>query len=291
MLQNRATLKQIRFHLLSELRQIYSENESDSMARLILEHLGYPLNLALRDPGHVPVPSVKGQIRRIVAGIRKGLPIQYILGYTYFCELKIQVDGRVLIPRPETEEMVEHILGMSQNPFHKIIDLGTGSGCIAIALKHHFKDAEVWGVDKSSEALSLAEENGRNNKTQVRWSNMDLLHPQLTEQLPVFDLVVSNPPYVLKKERHLMARHVKDFEPSSALFVEDDEPLVFYRAIAAFCRTNLSESGEIWVEIHERSGKQTARLFENEGFIRTRILKDIHDKERFIHARRSLHGL
>lgn len=285
MLLKHATLKQIRFHLLSELRQIYAENESDSIVRLIMEHLGYPLNLALRDPGHIPAPPLNDQINRIIADIRQGLPIQYILGQTHFCELCLKVDERVLIPRPETEEMVEHITSKITYPVRRIIDLGTGSGCIALALKYYFPDAEVWGVDKSKEALILAEENGRRNGLRIIWKEMDLLN-QGREKLPDFDLVVSNPPYVLKSESKRMARHVKDFEPSSALFVEDEDPLVFYRSITDFCTKNLTQEGQIWVEINERFGLQTATLFKDKGFGKTRVLKDIHNKERYINASR-----
>jgi release factor glutamine methyltransferase len=284
MLQNHATLKQIRFHLLSELRQIYTENESDSIMRLIMEHIGYPLDFSLREPGQKPALPVYEKINGIIADIRQGLPIQYILGRTQFCDLDIKVDERALIPRPETEEMMEHIKSTVKVPIRRIIDLGTGSGCLALALKSYFSEAEVWGVDKSSAALSLAMENGRNNELEVKWKEMDLLRLQPGEQFPLFDLVVCNPPYVMNRERDLMASHVKDFEPSSALFVADDDPLIFYRAIVSFFNTSLAEKGEIWVEINEQYGEQTARLFEGGGFPRTRILKDIHDKERFINA-------
>jgi len=286
MLQNRATLKQIRFYLLSELRQIYMENESDSIVRLVMEHLGYPLSLSLREPEHIPNPPVTVQINAIVADIRSGLPIQYVLGQTDFCDLKIKVDKRVLIPRPETEEMVEHIKAGSRDAVHRIIDLGTGSGCIALALKKHFKEAEVWGADLSKEALEVAGENGRENSLQVSWIKYDLLNPHTLEESPRFDLVVSNPPYVRDSEREMMTSNVLDFEPESALFVEDKDPLIFYRAIASFCKSFLTDRGEIWVEINEQLGKECARIFEIEGFSKVRILKDIHEKDRYINAGR-----
>lgn len=287
MFQNRATLKQIRIQLLKELRQIYAENESDSICRLILEHAGYPLSMSLRDPGHIPGPDVIAQIKGFVAEIRSGLPIQYILGQTCFCDLTIKVNKTVLIPRPETEEMVEHIKTMCQDPVHRIIDLGTGSGCIALALKQYFPDAEVWGVDISREALLLAGENGRNNRLGVIWGYLDLLNMHPKDQWEKFNLVVSNPPYVLNRERIFMAPHVLDHEPESALFVDDDDdPLVFYKAIATFSSLHLAEKGELWVEINETLGKESARIFIQEGFSQVRILRDIHEKERFIHARR-----
>ncbi len=286
MLQNRATLKQVRLHLSNELRQIYTENESDSIARLVMEHVGYPLSMTLRDPDLIADPAVISQIKTIVAEIRTGLPIQYILGQTWFCDLPIKVDKNVLIPRPETEEMVEHIKAMIIEPLQRIIDLGTGSGCIALALKQNFPDAEIWGVDKSREALLVAGENGRINKLHVNWGYMDLLNQHPLDQWEAFDLVVSNPPYVMNSERIAMAAHILDYEPESALFVEDDNPLVFYAAIASFCKLHLAHRGEIWMEINETLGKETAGVFTKEGFSRVRILKDIHEKERYIHVRR-----
>ena len=286
MFQNRATLKQIRSLLPKELGQIYTENESESIARLILEHVGYPLLLTLRDPDHMPAPPVLAQINEIVAEIHTGKPIQYVLGYTYFCDLKIKVNKNVLIPRPETEALVEQIKAGVPRPVQKIIDLGTGSGCIALALKQHFQESELWAVDYSKGALSVAKENGEFNKLQINWREMDLLSDTPFERSLRFNLVVSNPPYVRNKERELMDRNVTDFEPGLALFVEDHDPLIFYRAIASFCNRHLAENGEIWVEINEQLGKETAHLFENSGFTRVSILRDIHEKERYVQVRR-----
>jgi release factor glutamine methyltransferase len=251
-----------------------------------MEHLGYPLSVSLREPDLVPDPPLTAQINAFVADIRSGLPIQYVLGQTNFCDLNIKVDKRVLIPRPETEEMVEHIIARTKEPIQKIIDLGTGSGCIALALKKYFPDTEVWGADKSQEALAVAGENGRGNSLQVSWIKMDLLNPHTLEESLRFDLVVSNPPYVMNSEREMMASNVLDFEPESALFVEDKDPLIFYRAIAAFCKIYLADKGEIWVEINEQFGKECAKLFKKEGFSKVRVIKDIHEKDRYINADR-----
>ena len=286
MLQNHATLKQIRFHLLAELRQIYAENESESIARLILEHVGYPFSLVLHDPDQVAPSLLHAQINEIVAEIHTKKPIQYILGYTFFCDLRIKVNKNVLIPRPETEELVEKIKARITRPVQKIIDLGTGSGCIALALKQYFPESEVWAVDFSKGALKVAAENDRINKLQVNWRDMDLLSDSSLEQSLRFNLVVSNPPYVMESEQKLMDRNVTGFEPGSALFVKDHDPLIFYRAIASFCSRHLAENGELWVEINEQLGKETALLFTSFGFTKVSILKDIHEKERFIHARR-----
>ena len=284
MLQNRATLKQIRFYLLSELRQIYTENESDSITRIILDHIGYPLKETLLRSDLVPAPSVIKQINDILTDLRTGKPIQYVLGYTFFCDLKIEVDNNVLIPRPETEEMVDHIVRSGIQPVRRIIDLGTGSGCIAMALKARFPDADVRGVDLKAEALSLAARNSLLNDLQVNWQKMDLLDLDRLDPDEQFDLVVSNPPYVRLCEKKSMAFNVTGFEPDAALFVEDEDPLIFYRAIASFCKTHLTGTGEAWVEINEMLGKETAGIFKKEGFSRVQILRDIHEKDRYVHA-------
>lgn len=286
MLQNRATLHQIRFYVLEKLRQIYADKESDSMVRLIMDHVGYPLSAILRDPDHEPAPEILAQINEIIAEIRAGKPIQYVLGETRFFDLRIRVDARVLIPRPETEEMVEQIREQILKPVHRIIDLGTGSGCIALALKKQFPEAEVWGIDHSEDALELARENARLNMLQVNWTRLDLLDLPPAEPWEPFDLVVSNPPYVLLSEMQNMARHITDHEPGSALYVEDHDPLLFYRAIAAFVNRYISQEGDVWVEINERFGRETASLFKIQGFRTVHIRKDIHDKERYIHARK-----
>jgi release factor glutamine methyltransferase len=251
-----------------------------------MEHVGFPLQISLQNPEQVCDPPLTEKINEILTDVLDGQPIQYVLGETHFGDLTIKVDERVLIPRPETEEMVEHIKTMAFPRVRRIIDLGTGSGCIALALKDHFPDANVWGVDKSRGALSLAAENGRINKLQVHWEYLDLLNMPSLEHWEPFNLVVSNPPYVLNRERDLMSPRVKDIEPASALFVADDDPLEYYRAIAGFCSKHMASQGEIWVEINERYGNETASLLEKEGFNGIRILKDIHNKERYINARR-----
>ena len=285
MLQNRANMKQIRNYLLGELRKNFSENESSSLIRLILEHAGYPSSVYLQDPNLVPGAETARQITEIVSEIHTGRPIQYILGYTYFYDLKIRVDERALIPRPETEEMVFHIPpGFTGKD--RLIDLGTGSGCLALALKKKFPESQVSGVEKSPEALELARENGRLNKLEVDWSFGDLLDPGFSNTDGAYSLVVSNPPYVLISEKKLMKKNVLDHEPDSALFVTDNDPLVYYRSIAAFCKNKLRPGGLFWAEINERFGKETALVFNKAGFKDVAILRDIHGKERFINGRK-----
>jgi len=286
MFQNHATLSQIRFYLLKELLKTYSENESSSIARLILEHVGYPSSVYLHDPNRIPETATRAQITEIVSEIHTGRPIQYILGYTYFCEMKIRVDESVLIPRPETEEMVFNISTDFRLTGKRIIDLGTGSGCIALALKKQFPEADVSGVDLSKEALEVSNKNGVLNNLTVNWFHGDILDSEMLKTEADYDLVVSNPPYVLKSERELMTKNVLEFEPRSALFVNDSDPLIYFRSIAAFCMNKLKSGGLFWVEINERFGKETARLFNKAGFEHVAIIKDIHGKERFVNGRK-----
>lgn len=290
MLQNRATLNQLRFHLLAELRKRYSENESGSITSLILEHIGFPLAVCLRDPDKITPSQVITQINHIIEEIHVGRPIQHILGNTQFCELTIAVNGDVLIPRPETEALVYTILSSQDQAYSQIIDLGTGSGCIALALKQQFPEAEVSGLDLSQKALWVAQQNAERNQLDVDWMQGDLRDiPALKEHLDQkhgFDLVVSNPPYVRESEKRFMDDQVLDYEPHQALFVDDRDPLFYYRSILAFCNSYLLEGGHLWVEINESFGKETASLFQKGGLDRVEIKKDIHEKERFIHARK-----
>ena len=282
MLQNHATLQQIRFSILQELRKIYPEGESSSILRLILDHAGYPSSVYLRDPDRVPGAGTVAQINEFVSEIHKGKPIQYILGYTHFCDIKISVNENVLIPRPETEEMVHHIIAQSSHPPDCILDIGTGSGCIALALKHQFSQATVHGFELSQAALMVASENGLVTGLEVNWFEGDILNKSTWNTDSGYDLIVSNPPYVLNSERTMMKINVLEFEPDEALFVEDSNPMLFYSAIAAFSMEHLNDNGKVRVEINEGLGAETAYVFERAGFNHVTILNDIHDKERFL---------
>jgi release factor glutamine methyltransferase len=284
MLQNHATLKQVRFYLLNDLRQRYPENESGSITSLILEHVGFPLSVCLLEPDKITSSEVIAQINLIVAEIHAGRPIQYILGQTEFCDLRVAVNEDVLIPRPETEALIHLIVSGKNQKFERIIDLGTGSGCIALALKHHFPDALVTGLDVSKNAISVAERNGRLNGLEVNWVEGNLLNTLDRNGKVRFDLVVSNPPYVLESEKELMEDHVLEHEPGTALFVKDDDPLIYYQAILKFCEEHLANGGQIWVEINERFGNETAALFADAGYQQVAVLNDIHEKNRYIHA-------
>ena len=208
-------------------------------------------------------------------------PIQYIVGYTDFCGLRLHVEPGVLIPRPETEEIVNHIK-QTTHPA-TILDLCTGSGCIALALAAHFGDAEVVGVDISPQALAIAEANATANRLQVTFVQCDILHQEPTLPHSTFDLIVSNPPYVCDSERASMSPNVLDHEPSLALFVPDDDPLRFYRAIGQYASRLLSHDGVLVLEINERLGNETCLLLQQLGFATT-LHRDFRNKYRSITA-------
>ena len=208
-------------------------------------------------------------------------PIQYIVGYTDFCGLRLHVEPGVLIPRPETEEIVNHIK-QTTHPA-TILDLCTGSGCIALALAAHFGDAEVVGVDISPQALAIAEANATANRLQVTFVQCDILHQEPTLPHSTFDLIVSNPPYVCDSERASMSPNVLDHEPSLALFVPDDDPLRFYHAIGQYASRHLSHDGVLVLEINERLGNETCLLLQQLGFATT-LHRDFRNKYRSITA-------
>lgn len=217
-------------------------------------------------------------------------PIQYILGETEFYGRRFLVNDSVLIPRPETEELVKYIVDKQKNQFPEsshqlsILDIGTGSGCIAVSLAKELPNFEVSAYDISEKALKTAQKNAELNKADVTFEKVDILNPPFTIHHSPFTIIVSNPPYVTTQEINRMQKNVLDFEPHLALFVEDSEPLIFYEAIANFAFNNLTDNGLVAVEINETLGEETADVFRRKGFSEIEISKDIHQKDRFVSA-------
>ena len=208
-------------------------------------------------------------------------PLEYILGEAEFYEMTFKVNEAVLIPRPETEELVDLVWKTAQlKPGDALLDIGTGSGIIAIVLQKLLQ-AKVRAIDISEKALNLAAENARANGAEVEFLKMDFLDNQSTEFLGTFEVIVSNPPYVLPSEKEFMKANVLNYEPEEALFVPEDDPLLFYRAIRDFAIKHLAPKGKIYLEINENLGKQTAALFK-ENFKHTSLIKDLNGKDRFI---------
>ena len=214
-----------------------------------------------------------------------GEPVQYVTGMARFYDLSFKVSPAVLIPRPETEELVQKICtGLSVEKPIRIWDIGTGSGCIAIALAKHFENAEIIAFDVSEEALQIAKENAENNGVKVSFVHDDVLNPQSDYFNQPVDLVVSNPPYVCDSERVAMESNVLDWEPEKALFVPDDDPLRFYRQILLLAQPQLNPGGQIWFEINERMGEEILSLCHEMGYDEAEIMEDFSERHRFCRA-------
>lgn len=212
-------------------------------------------------------------------------PIQYILGYDKFFGLKIMTKPGVLIPRPETEELIYALAEKySAQSELNILDAGAGSGCIALALAKQFPKALIYACDISDEALQIAKENAERLNLPVRFFKADLLNPGEAFPPSKYDIIVSNPPYVRESEKALMQKNVLDFEPERALFVSDDNPLVFYKALGDIAQKYIKTEGLLAVEINEFLGKETKAVLLSRGAQKVEILKDIHEKQRFILA-------
>lgn len=222
------------------------------------------------------------RLEDILCRLKQGEPLQYIEGRAPFCGMDFVVEPGVLIPRPETVELVEWITQEHGSEQPRILDMGTGSGCIAIALSKQIPGAKVDACDLSDKALAVAEENNRRNGTEVTMFKHDIL--DMGTPLPhSYDIIVSNPPYIMQSEQQEMERHVTEWEPHTALFVPDDDALRFYRAIAEIgCTEALKPGGCIYVEINQALGKETAALFESYGYQEVTIKRDIFGKERMV---------
>ena len=225
-------------------------------------------------------------LEEAVKRLQAGEPVQYVTGMARFGDLILKVSPAVLIPRPETAELVQKIgTGLPAEKPLRIWDIGTGSGCIAIALAKHFEKAEVIAFDVSEEALQIAKENAESNGVKVTFVHDDVLNPtsELFNQ-PV-DLVVSNPPYVCDSERAAMEANVLDWEPGNALFVPDDDPLLFYRQILRLAKNQLTPNGQVWFEINERMGEEMVGACHEMGFAEAEIILDYAEKPRFARAK------
>ena len=214
--------------------------------------------------------------------LRTGEPLQYVLGSVDFHGLHIEVDASVLIPRPETEELVDLIIRSRTPSPQRILDIGTGSGCIALALKKAFPAASVIGIDISPEALATAERNARTNDLIIDWQRIDVLN--MRKELLPCDLIVSNPPYVPRSEEATLDRNVRDHEPHLALFVEDIDPLLFYRVIGQRALDLLPAGGELWFEGHHIHSPEVGHLLERLGYTSVRVLNDLSGTPRFVSA-------
>ncbi|WP_346862083.1 peptide chain release factor N(5)-glutamine methyltransferase [uncultured Draconibacterium sp.] len=273
-------------HIKTELAAYYPETEIKGFIRIIFESvLSMTYTQIILEKEKRIDDSDFEAIAKIVSALKTYRPIQYILGETEFYDLKLKVNPGVLIPRPETEELVHWISKTGVQPGAKVIDIGTGSGCIALALKKELSTAKVWAVDVSAKALETAKENARLNKLDLEFVQADILQWENYEW-PAFDIIVSNPPYVRESEKKLMNSNVLDYEPEGALFVSDDDPLVFYRRIAGFALANLKQGGSLFFEINEYLGAEMEDLLKALGFSDIDLRQDINGKNRMISCKK-----
>ena len=277
-------LKKYKSHFIEQIELLYDAEEAESFFYLILEklHQMKRIDLALNPAFEISDFDIE-KWNLIVSDLEIYKPIQYILGETEFFGLKFSVDSNTLIPRPETEELVALILKICnakkiENP--KTLDIGTGSGCIAISLAKNLSNAKVFGLDVSEKALQIAETNAKLNQVEVDFILQNILEvDDLTQQ---FDIIVSNPPYVRNLEKHEISKNVLDYEPHLALFVEDNDALLFYRKIALLAQKNLSENGLLFFEINQYLGKETMELVQKLNFKNIQLKQDVYGNDRMI---------
>lgn len=282
-------VRDIERYCLTELQELYPEGEIRMFVRMMFEAwMGWSLTDFLVHRDETINQSDLLRFHWAVEDLKRQRPIQQIIGWTEFCGCRIEVDENTLIPRPETEEIVRKTIAMHEGRTPKrILDLCTGSGCIAIALAKEWSNAEVTAVDISGKALDKARENAENNNVRVDFIQMDLLQDDVPTPPFPFDLIISNPPYVMQQERSTMQRNVLNWEPAEALFVPNEDPLKFYKAIANIAKKHLAADGLLVLEINEHLGHETMHLLKKDGFEGT-IHDDFRGKARmlFLHRNR-----
>ena len=272
-------------YIRNELQSHYPADEVEAMTRIIFEYVcQYTLtDLTLRRQERLPEKTSEA-IKSIVERLKKHEPIQYITGSAEFLGLTLSVSPAVLIPRPETEELAQWIVSCEQLTGNAL-DIATGSGCLALALKYHFPQASIWGCDISHEALAVAGANAQLNHLEAEFFQSDILAWKQYEFWLKYDLIVSNPPYVAVSEQKQMQSNVLQYEPWKALFVADENPLLFYENIAQFAINHLSDEGVLYFEINERFARETANLLKEIGFMEVTIKQDMQKKDRMVRAK------
>ena len=272
-------LKEAIEQLKNGLAGLAEPQEIQAMIRVICDDVfNYDqVDVALRQESELP-DFAPERIADIITRLRRHEPLQYIVGSARFHGHRFKVAPAVLIPRPETEQLVDLIIDENPGSDLRVLDIGTGSGCIAISLARALKFAQVDALDVSRDALVVARENAAALKVKVRFFESDILSPQPPGR---YDIIVSNPPYVCWSEREAMERNVKDYEPGQALFVPDNDPLLFYKAIVPYAAQSLERGGRLYLEINQRFGNEVKRLLEDSGFDEVRIIEDTFGNPRF----------
>jgi len=275
-------LKSVRDFFDEELKLLYSSEEIRYYFYLCCEHfLGIPKVEVVGNLDYRITESKMLKFSHAVKNLKKQKPIQYILGTCDFLDLSLHLTEDVLIPRPETEELAQKIAKQNKKFTGKILDICTGSGCIALALKSQLSHALIQGLDNSKPAVNIARKNAENNLLNVDFFVADIFTYESEQK---FDIIVSNPPYVLHSEKSQMQKNVLNYEPHKALFVDDENPLVFYSAIVDFAKKHLNSDGKLYFEINEKFGREVAELLKSQGFSSVEINKDFRGKDRFVNG-------
>jgi len=281
------TIKDIRFFLLKELSDVYPEPEIRVLSDIIIKTVTGRTKLhQLYDNGYKVERREVERIIAITEELKSGRPVQYIIGETIFYNCTFKVNNFTLIPRPETEELVDLIIRENKGYEGNIIDLGSGSGCIAVALAANLTSAIVTGIEISDDAIRIARENAVLNKVKVSFKKDDIFTLDYGKTGNA-GIIVSNPPYVRNSEKQMMAKNVLDFEPPLALFVTDTDPLIYYKAILEIAEYILLPGGRLYFEINEAMGKEMKQLVKSFDYSEVEIIKDIHEKERIIKGRKN----
>jgi release factor glutamine methyltransferase len=282
------TVKEIYSKYLQDLKTIYSANEAAIITdRVFVATAGMDRGDVIKSPSQLLANEIINTLNARLDELLRHKPLQYVLGEAWFYNMRLTVNEHTLIPRPETEELVKLVIDDYQqkisagNGVIKILDIGTGSGCIAIALKKNLQEIDMIAIDVSNEALLVSKKNAAAENVKIEFIQLDFLDELQWKNLGAFNVIVSNPPYIPASEKEKLDKNVTDFEPATALFVPDQSPLIFYEKIAAFAKDHLLPGGKIFLEINEELGKETAAIFSN-TFQHVEIRKDMFEKERMI---------
>lgn len=286
------TTGEVYIDFIRELKTVYEEREAGTISDWVFENVTGMKRWERRANQNKEIKnSEHQQLQKYLTELLQHKPVQYVLNEAWFYKMKFFVNGNVLIPRPETEELVEWIVNdidsgnlRNSKPIN-ILDIGSGSGCISIALKKELPKANISAIDISEKALEVAEKNARELNTPVDFLQIDFLDENKWNTLFQYDIIVCNPPYIPLKEKDSLGRNVIDFEPAVALFVDNDNPFIFYQKIAQFSKNHLRANGRIYLEVHELQAEDIKGILENEGFTAT-IKKDIYGKNRMVRGER-----
>lgn len=277
------TIKEIQQQYLKALGKIYEMGETFVMTTMIFESITKLSKQDLLVKANLEVESnTESHLIIALNRLLQHEPIQYIIGKAWFYNLSFIVNEAVLIPRPETEELVlEAINFLKQQKSKNVLDIGTGSGCIPISIKKNIHNANVTSVDISNDALELAKKNADANMVEINFLQLDFLEEKNYRNLPKFDVIISNPPYIPEDEKEIIPQNVTMFEPHIALFVPQNDPLIFYKKILLFAQEHLEVEGKIFLEVHEEYAKKTADIFTEKNYA-VNIKKDMQNKERML---------